>query len=50
MREIFKKIIQKDLFFSKNNYKLVNDFKALNIINILSKVFFKIRPKRKKQL
>ena len=50
MRKIFKKLIQKDLFFSQNNYKLANDFKASNIINILSKVFFKIRSKRKKQL
>ena len=50
MRKIFKKLIQKDLFFAQNNYKLANDFKALNIINILSKVFLKIRSKRKKQL
>ena len=29
MRKIFKKLIQKDLFFSQNNYKLANDLRLL---------------------
>ena len=49
MKGIFSKISKKDIFLSQNNNDLDGNFKSLNILNLILKVWTKIRLKRKKQ-